>query len=82
MALANRAATLTAVGLLFVASLCLLPFIGREFFPQVDSGQLTIFARCPTGTRLAETNRRVGKFDAEPSRGAMTRAVGGADAVP
>ena len=40
----------------FVAgSLCLAPFIGRDFFPTVDSGQMRLHARAPAGTRIEET---------------------------
>ena len=36
-------------------SLCLAPFIGRDFFPIVDSGQMRLHARAPSGTRIEET---------------------------
>jgi multidrug efflux pump subunit AcrB len=58
-ALAHRPLVLTAVGLLFVGSLCLTLGIGREFFPQVDAGQITIHVRAPSRSRLDETERRV-----------------------
>ncbi|NKF24169.1 efflux RND transporter permease subunit [Solimonas marina] len=38
-------------------SLLLVPFLGRNFFPSVDSGQMLIHARAPAGTRLEETSR-------------------------
>src|SRR5262249_23059195 len=57
-ALRHRVAVLFAVALLFVASLCLTPFIGREFFPQVDAGQITVYVRAPSNLRLdAAANR-------------------------
>jgi len=37
------------------ASFLLMPWIGQDFFPQVDSGQFTIHLRAPTGTRIEET---------------------------
>ncbi len=37
------------------ASFLLLPWIGQDFFPKVDSGQFTIHLRAPTGTRIEET---------------------------
>ena len=41
---------------IFVAgSLWLAPLIGRDFFPTVDSGQMRLHARAPSGTRLEET---------------------------
>ena len=48
-----------AVTLLFVVfcglSFCLFPFIGRDFFPQVDAGQFRLHVRVPPSTRLEET---------------------------
>jgi CzcA family heavy metal efflux pump len=39
------------------ASFILLPWIGQDFFPKVDSGQFTLHLRAPTGTRIEETAR-------------------------
>ncbi len=63
LALRFRWTVLAAVGVLFLSSFGLLPFIGREFFPQVDTGQLTVFVRCPTGTKIEKTNERLDKFE-------------------
>ncbi|MEO8154507.1 MAG: efflux RND transporter permease subunit [Rhizobacter sp.] len=42
----------------FCALSCLLiPFLGRDFFPSVDSGQIRLHMRAPTGTRIEETAR-------------------------
>jgi len=49
---------LITVGL-FVGSLCLVPMIGAEFMPTVDSGQFTIDIEMPKGSALAETDRTV-----------------------
>ena len=38
-----------------LVSFVLVPFLGRNFFPSVDSGQINIHVRAPTGTRLEET---------------------------
>jgi multidrug efflux pump subunit AcrB len=38
-----------------VASLGLLPWVGEDFFPAVDSGQFKLHLRAPTGTRIEET---------------------------
>jgi multidrug efflux pump subunit AcrB len=40
---------------LAVASLFLYPFVGRDFFPTVDAGQLRMHVRTPPGTRIEET---------------------------
>ena len=49
-----------ALGLL---CLVLLPFIGRDFFPQVDAGEFRLHVRAPAGTRLEETERRFGQVE-------------------
>ena len=41
------------------ASLCLTPFLGEDFFPAVDSGQITLHARTPAGTRIEDTTQTV-----------------------
>ena len=48
-----------AVGVLgaAAASFLLIPWIGQDFFPKVDSGQFTLHLRAPTGTRIEETAR-------------------------
>src|SRR5438132_8701717 len=38
-----------------IASLCVYPFVGRDFFPTVDAGQLRLHVRAPAGTRIEET---------------------------
>lgn len=44
--------------LVFCLLSCLLyPFLGRDFFPNVDGGQIRLHMRMPTGTRIEETAR-------------------------
>ena len=38
-------------------SLCLIPFLGENFFPSVDSGQILMHVRAQPGTRIEETAR-------------------------
>ena len=40
-----------------VLSLALYPFIGRDFFPTVDAGQLRLHVRGPGNTRIEQTER-------------------------
>jgi CzcA family heavy metal efflux pump len=35
----------------------LVPFLGQDFFPSVDSGQITLHMRTPAGTRIENTAR-------------------------
>ena len=51
----HRAPVLIAFAVFVVLSLGLAPFIGRDFFPAVDSGQMRLHARAPAGTRIEET---------------------------
>ncbi len=38
-------------------SCAIYPFLGRDFFPSVDAGQIRLHMRAPTGTRIEETTR-------------------------
>jgi len=40
-----------------VSLLLLVPFLGQDFFPSVDSGQFKLHLRARTGTRIEETAR-------------------------
>jgi CzcA family heavy metal efflux pump len=44
-------------------SFLLVPFLGSNFFPAVDSGQVLIHARVPVGTRVEETAVRFAKIE-------------------
>jgi multidrug efflux pump subunit AcrB len=45
--------------LAFIAlSYLLVPFLGRNFFPQVDGGQMLLHVRAPVGMRIEETAAR------------------------
>jgi multidrug efflux pump subunit AcrB len=61
--LANRLAVLIVFGLFIAASASLLPLIGRDFFPAVDSGQIRMHVRAPAGTRIEETERYYAKVE-------------------
>ncbi len=63
----RRPFTLGFLGVV-TASMLLLPFLGRDFFPSVDSGQITLHARTPAGTRLEDTNQVVAQIEKEVRR--------------
>jgi multidrug efflux pump subunit AcrB len=46
-------------------SLALLPFAGRDFFPAVDTGEIRLHLRAPTGTRIEETARITDQVEAK-----------------
>jgi multidrug efflux pump subunit AcrB len=50
-----RRAAILAFLAFAIVSLFLYPFIGRDFFPAVDAGQLRLHARAPAGTRIEQT---------------------------
>src|SRR5205814_6417572 len=54
-ALAHRGVVVTALLGFAVCSLTLFPFVGRDFFPSVDAGQLRLHVRTPPGTRIEQT---------------------------
>ena len=57
-------------------SMLLVPFLGEDFFPAVDSGQITLHARTPAGTRIEDTTQIVAQIEREVRRvipGARTR---------
>jgi CzcA family heavy metal efflux pump len=54
----GRARAFMAVFLLFCGiSLGLIPFLGRDFFPTVDTGEIRLHLRAQTGTRIEQTAR-------------------------
>ena len=64
-ALMSRGRTLAIFGLAVVSAVGLSFFVGRDFFPLVDSGQIRLHVVAPPGTRLEETERwftRVGEI--------------------
>jgi multidrug efflux pump subunit AcrB len=51
---------LAAVG----CSLALTPYLGRNFFPRIESTQIALHVRAPTGTRIEETALEVERIEA------------------
>ncbi|MHB8481527.1 MAG: efflux RND transporter permease subunit, partial [Nitrospiria bacterium] len=48
---------------LMAGSLLLFPLLGRDFFPQVDAGQMRLHVRTPPGTRIEETQEDFSKVE-------------------
>lgn len=55
LALAGRRRFIPGFLAIVFLSFCLIPWLGRNFFPTVDAGQLNIHVRAPVGTRIEET---------------------------
>jgi multidrug efflux pump subunit AcrB len=66
--LSESVATIAAFAILIVGSLCLFPLLGRDFFPQVDAGQMRLHVRAPPGTRLEKTQQYFADVEAEIRR--------------
>jgi multidrug efflux pump subunit AcrB len=49
---------------LMAASLLLFPALGRDFFPQVDAGQMRLHVRAPAGTRIEQTQEDFARVEA------------------
>ena len=48
-----------------VASFVLVPYLGENFFPTVESAQIRLHVRAPTGTRIEETAKLIDEVDGE-----------------
>jgi multidrug efflux pump subunit AcrB len=70
-ALSQPVWTIAFFGLLMLVSLALFPMLGRDFFPQVDGGQMRLHVRAPAGTRLEQTQEYFAQVEA-----AIRRIVG------
>jgi CzcA family heavy metal efflux pump len=63
MAMAHRTVFVAGFMAVVIASFALVPFLGSNFFPAVDSGQITIHARPPVGTRIEESAAVFGNIE-------------------
>lgn len=52
------------IGLCLV-SLILVPFTGQDFFPSVDTGEIKLHIRVPTGTRIEQTAAIADRIEAK-----------------
>lgn len=69
LCLARRPAVMVAFAALVLGSLgALVPRLGRDFFPSVDAGLIKLHVRCPPGTRIEETERRLAAVTATVRR--------------
>ncbi|MDB5241518.1 MAG: transporter [Spirosoma sp.] len=55
--LTNRRTVLAVFVAVVAFTVVLLPFVGRDFFPRVDAGQIKLHLRAPAGTRLEATEQ-------------------------
>jgi multidrug efflux pump subunit AcrB len=64
-ALSEARLTVWAFVVLIAASALLFPLLGRDFFPQVDAGQMRLHVRAPAGTRLEKTQEYFAEVQAQ-----------------
>ncbi len=55
LGLANSRVFIIGFMAVVLLSFALVPWLGRNFFPTVDAGQINIHVRAPIGTRIEET---------------------------
>jgi multidrug efflux pump subunit AcrB len=58
LAIEHRGRFVAAFLGVIAVSFLLTPFLGRNFFPQVDGGQMLLHVRAPVGMRIEETAAR------------------------
>jgi len=63
LAIARRRAFVAGFLGIVAASFLLTPFLGRNFFPQVDGGQILLHVRAPVGMRIEETAARFAQVE-------------------
>jgi len=64
-ALGHRLTVLAAFGIILGSAFVALPWIGRDFFPVVDAGQIRMHVVAASGTRLEETEKIFSSVEAE-----------------
>ena len=67
-ALSHSRITVLAFLAIMVVSLPLFPLLGRDFFPDVDAGQMRLHVRAPPGTRIEATQQYFARVEAEIRR--------------
>ena len=63
-ALHHRIAVLSVFVIFVIGSCILFPWVGQDFFPTVDAGQIRLHVRGPAGTRLEESERNFARVEA------------------
>ncbi|AEA63001.1 efflux RND transporter permease subunit [Burkholderia gladioli] len=64
-AIRHRRAVIAGFVLACLASCSLFAFAGRDFFPAVDTGEIRLHLRAPTGTRIEQTARLADEVEAK-----------------
>ena len=59
----HRVVTLLVAGCVVALSGVLFTFVGQDYFPQIDAGEMTLHIRAPSGMRLESTNERFAQVE-------------------
>lgn len=62
-ALVHRPLMMIVFGLVFLSPLLIFSFVGKDFFPVIDSGLLRLHVQAATGTRIEVTEEIFGKVE-------------------
>jgi len=62
---------------LCLGSMCLVPFLGQDFFPTVDAGEFKLHIRAKTGTRIEETAKLCDQIEAVIRKDIPAKELGG-----
>jgi multidrug efflux pump subunit AcrB len=68
LAISRRRLFVTGFIALVLLSFGLVPFLGSNFFPAIDSGQAILHVRLPTGTRLEDATQDIARVEGEVRR--------------
>jgi CzcA family heavy metal efflux pump len=66
--LQNRTPAILASIALMSTAFLLVPFVGRDFFPSVDAGQIKLHIRTPPGTRIENTKVKFSQVEEQIRR--------------
>ncbi|WP_175981725.1 efflux RND transporter permease subunit [Burkholderia sp. BCC1630] len=64
LALTHRKRFLVVFGIVVASSFALAPWLGRNFFPDIDAGEIALHVRAPIGTRIEETAAEFDRVEA------------------
>ena len=63
--MSNRRKFVTMFLAFILVSFTLVPFLGANFFPSVDAGEITLHVRPPVGTRVENSSQLFGRIEAD-----------------
>jgi multidrug efflux pump subunit AcrB len=63
LALRRRALFVPVFFVFVIGSFALVPFVGRDFFPSVDAGQILMHVRTQVGTRVEDSARQFAEIE-------------------